>query len=130
MKVLVIEDDLAVQKALERGFQSKSALVEFAQDGKEALTMVSDKNYDVLVVDLMVPHVNGEQIIEKIRAVGIKTPALVLTAYRKPETKARLLNLGADDFLEKPFAFDELYARIPESGKDGVRLGCHCVANA
>lgn len=112
MKVLVIEDDLAVQKALARGFQSKSAIAEFARDGKEALTMVADKNYDVLVVDLMLPHINGERIIEKIRSVGIKTPALVLTAYRKPETKARLLNLGADDFLEKPFSFDELYARI------------------
>lgn len=112
MKVLVIEDDVTVQKSLERGFQSKMARVDFARDGKEALTLVADKNYDVLVVDLMLPHLNGEQIVEKIRSVGIKTPVLVLTAYRKPETKARLLNLGADDFLEKPFSFDELFARI------------------
>lgn len=112
MKVLVIEDDTAVRKALKRGFQSKMAVAEFASDGKEALTMVASKNYDVLVIDLMLPHINGELIVEKVRAVGIKTPILVLTALRKPETKARLLNLGADDFLEKPFAFDELYARI------------------
>lgn len=112
MKVLVIEDDLSVQKALERGFQSKSVMAGFARDGKEALQKLSSQTYDVLVVDLMLPHVNGERIIEKVRSVGIRTPVLVLTAYRKPETKARLLNLGADDFLEKPFSFEELYARI------------------
>jgi len=112
MKVLVIEDDSAVQNALERGFQSKMAMVDFVRNGKDALTIVANKDYDVLVVDLMLPEVNGERIVEKIRAVGIKTPVLVLTAYRKPETKARLLDLGADDFLEKPFSFEELYARI------------------
>ncbi len=112
MRALVIEDDLAVQKALERGFQSKYALFDGARDGKLALQKLSSTTYDVLIVDLMLPHVDGEKIIQKIRSVGIKTPVLVLTAMRSPEVKARLLDLGADDFLEKPFSFEELYARV------------------
>ena len=103
---------MGVQKALVRGFREKSVVTDSVRDGKEALTRISKNNYDLAVIDLMLPNINGEDIIRKIREVGMRLPVLVLTAFRGVHVKARLLEAGADDFLEKPFSFEELYARI------------------
>ena len=114
MKILLVEDNTLLAKSISKGLKEKKIFVEHFSCGKEALNYFLE-NYsgiDLVVLDLMLPNKSGEEICREIRQKGIKTPILILSAKSKTENKVDLLLSGADDFLAKPFSFEELYARI------------------
>lgn len=112
MVILVIEDERKqaefIQKALEQDYYK----VDTAYDGQEGLHKIEVRDYDLIIVDLNLPHVSGNDLVKKIRELGLSTPVLVLTANDDLETKLTNLDNGADDYLTKPFALDELLARV------------------
>ena len=108
MRVLIIEDDNYVAKGLkESGYK-----VDRAEDGKQGLVMATTETYDALVVDRMLPHVDGLTIIQTLRAADDNTPVLILSALGEVDDRVKGLKAGGDDYLVKPFAFAELLARI------------------
>lgn len=114
MKVLVVEDEQKLAQALKRGLELGGYTVDIVEDGKKALTRISlhRKDYDVVILDLMLPSMDGHEICREMRARDITVPVLVLTARAETETKVNLLLSGADDYLVKPFSFAELSARV------------------
>lgn len=112
MKVLVIEDNTKISNSLKKGLEQKGFAVDVAQNGEIGLDFALDGLYDVILLDLMLPKISGEQVCKEIRNNKIATPILMLTAKSELEDKINGLNIGADDYLVKPFSFDELIARI------------------
>jgi len=112
MRILVVEDEKKLASVLHQGMVERDYAVDLAHDGQEGLEMALATDYDCIVLDLMLPHHDGTEVCREIRRLGRKTPILVLTARSATNEKVRLLDLGADDYLTKPFAFDELLARI------------------
>ena len=112
MRLLVIEDYLPLQRSLAKGLREADFAVDTARDGQEGLWYATSNEYDVIILDLMLPGMDGLEILKKIRAKGIQTHILILTAKDTVEDRVAGLNLGADDYLIKPFAFEELLARV------------------
>lgn len=112
MRVLVVEDDKDVSAYIRKGLSELGHTVDVASDGKDGLFLATTEPYDVLVVDRMLPGVEGLTILNTLRASDIQTPALVLSAMGAVEERVRGLRSGADDYLVKPFAFEELVARL------------------
>ncbi len=112
MKILVVEDDPAVRDALERALGFEDYDVDTARDGGIALSMVRSETYDLVLLDVMMPHVDGIETCKRIRASGDTIPILMLTAKTAVDDRVEGLDAGADDYLTKPFALDELLARI------------------
>ena len=113
MKILLAEDDQEIASFLIRSFKFDEKIdVDHVADGKEALKRLRANQYDAMILDLLLPSMNGETILKTIRKEKDATPVIVLTALQDTETKIRLLNAGADDYLVKPFSFVELVARI------------------
>ena len=112
MRVLVIEDYAPLRKAVHRGLSQAGFAVDVAPDGAEGLWFAMSGEYDVIVLDLMLPEIDGLSILRKLREAGKRTHVLILTAKDTLEDRVTGLNLGADDYLVKPFAFEELLARI------------------
>ena len=113
MRVLVIEDEYKLAAAIKRGLELQNYAVDTAADGDEGLDAASTDDYDVIVLDRMLPgNVDGLGICGELRAQKVKTPILMLTAKDKVSDRVAGLNAGADDYLVKPFAFEELAARI------------------
>src|SRR4051812_15476205 len=112
MRVLVVEDELKLGSALEEGLQRAQYTVDLALDGEEALAFVDTATYDLIVLDVLLPKVNGLEVCRRIRALGRRTPILMLTARDAIPDRIAGLDSGADDYLTKPFAFDELLARL------------------
>jgi two-component system response regulator MprA len=112
MKILVVEDDPAVREALERALGFEGYEVDAARDGGIALSMVRSTTYDLVLLDVMMPHVDGIETCKRIRASGDTIPILMLTAKTAVDDRVEGLDAGADDYLTKPFALDELLARI------------------
>jgi two-component system response regulator MprA len=112
MKILVVEDDPAVREALERALSFEGYEVDAARDGGIALSMVRSTTYDLVLLDVMMPHVDGIETCKRIRASGDTIPILMLTAKTAVDDRVEGLDAGADDYLTKPFALDELLARI------------------
>lgn len=110
--VLVVEDDRAVRDAVERALSFEGYDVDTARDGAEALSAVLNDPPDVIVLDVMMPHVDGLETCRRIRARGIATPILMLTARREISDRVDGLDAGADDYMVKPFALEELLARL------------------
>lgn len=110
--VLLVEDDERLAEAVTRGLQEKAFAVDRVGDGLAALDALDRGGYDVVVLDLMLPKLGGEEVLKAIRARGLATPILVLTAKDQLRDKVAMLNAGADDYLTKPYAFEELVARI------------------
>jgi two-component system OmpR family response regulator len=110
--VLVIEDDAEAARFLVKGLTESGYVVDHAEDGTNGLFLASNQPYDVLVVDRMLPGLDGLTIIEALRKNGIVTPALILSAKGQVPDRVAGLKAGADDYLAKPFAFAELLARI------------------
>jgi two-component system response regulator MprA len=111
-RVLVAEDDRSVREAVERALTFEGYDVVTARDGAEALTTVLNDGPDVIVLDVMMPHVDGLEACRRIRARGDRTPILMLTALESVSDRVAGLDAGADDYLVKPFALEELLARI------------------
>ena len=112
MRILVVEDYEPLRKSLEQGLREAGFAVDVAGDGEEGLWYAQGNEYDVLVLDLMLPKLDGLSILKKLRAEGRQSHVLILTAKDALEDRVRGLDLGADDYLVKPFAFEELLARI------------------
>jgi len=112
VRVLVIEDERKVAEALERGFRQEHFDVAVALDGETGFYRLNAEQFDVIVLDLMLPGHDGIQILTTLRQQGIQTPVLILTARDAIEDRVHGLDCGADDYLVKPFAFDELVARV------------------
>ncbi|MCF6237026.1 MAG: response regulator transcription factor [Gammaproteobacteria bacterium] len=112
MAILIIEDNERILQFLRRGLEAEGYLIETAITGKQGLLLASNSKYDLLLLDLMLPDLSGLEICCQLRQQDISTPILMLTAMDSLENKVEGLRLGADDYLTKPFAFDELIARI------------------
>lgn len=112
MRILVVEDEKKIADALKKGLTQESFAVDVAYDGKDGLYMATGEDYDVIILDLMLPHIDGMTICRRIREKSIDTPIIMLTAKGQLSDKVNGLNVGADDYLVKPFAFEELLARV------------------
>jgi two-component system, OmpR family, response regulator len=112
MRILVIEDDRDAAMWLAKGLQESGHVVNVAYDGERGLDLALENSHDVLIVDRMLPKLDGLSIIRKMRGDGIKTPTLVLSALTDVDERVRGLRAGGDDYLAKPYAFLELLARV------------------
>ncbi len=112
MNILLVEDEHKIANAIRQGLRQERFSVELAYDGDEGLSAALNSDYDVIILDRMLPGVEGLEICRQIRAKGIQTPVLMLTAKGQVRDKVNGLNSGADDYLVKPFSFEELLARI------------------
>lgn len=112
MRVLVVEDEPKMARLLGRGLHEEGLATDVAATGKEALWYVESAHYDVIVLDLLLPDMNGLEVCRALRARKVWTPVLMLTALGAVESRVEGLDAGADDYLVKPFAFAELLARI------------------
>jgi len=112
MRILVVEDEHKIANSIKRGFEQETWATDVAYDGEEGFDLASAEDYDAIVLDLMLPKMSGMEICKKLRADGNNTPILMLTARGEITDKVEGLNSGADDYLVKPFAFEELLARI------------------
>jgi DNA-binding response OmpR family regulator len=113
MKILIVEDEPKIANALGRGLRSEKFAVEIYEDGESGLAAaLGDGNYDCIILDRMLPKMEGLEVIRQIRAARIRTPILLLTAKSQIRDRIEGLNAGADDYLAKPFSFEELLARV------------------
>jgi len=112
MQLLIIEDDSVMGKALNQGLTEAGHECRWIKDGSEVLAQLQGANYDVVLLDIMLPGVTGIELLKQIRASGNKTPVILVTALGSVEERVAGLNAGADDYLVKPFALAELSARI------------------
>ncbi len=112
MRVLLVEDYEPLQKSLEQGLREAGYAVDVTGDGEEGLWYAQGNEYDVIVLDLMLPGIDGLTILKRIRSENRQTHVLILTAKDAVEDRVKGLDAGADDYLVKPFDFDELLARI------------------
>src|SRR5690348_9837840 len=112
MKILVVEDDRETAAYLVRGLNEGGYAVDSAGDGREGLFLASSGNYSAIILDRMLPSMNGLAVLGALRAAEIRTPALILSALGSVDDRVKGLRAGGDDYLVKPFAFSELLARI------------------
>lgn len=112
MRLLIVEDNLALLKSLRKGLQEEGFTVDSAADGEEGLFLAEHNEYDVVILDLLLPKLDGLKLLQALRRGGVQTHVLVLTALDAVDETVRLLNSGADDFMTKPFRFEELLARV------------------
>jgi DNA-binding response OmpR family regulator len=113
MRILLVEDEHKIASAIKKGLEQESYAVDVLYDGKEALSFVTTETYDLVILDRMLPNIgDGLNLCRAMRDQGIHTPVLILTAKDQIRDRVEGLNNGADDYLVKPFAFDELLARI------------------
>jgi DNA-binding response OmpR family regulator len=117
VKVLVVEDDRTVGQFVQRGLEEQRIQVDLVADGPEALQAASAAPYDVIVLDLRLPKLSGVEVLRTLRDRGVATPVLILTAQDALESKVQALRIGADDYVTKPFAFEELLARVEALGR-------------
>lgn len=112
MKILVAEDEPKTGVYLKQGLAEAGFVVDLVTNGINAVQQALDEEYDLLILDVMMPGLDGWQVLEQVRAAGSETPALFLSARDRVEDRVKGLDLGADDYLIKPFAFSELLARV------------------
>lgn len=113
MKILIVEDDLKIANFIAKGLKEASYTTVCSNNGKEALDYIlHDSTIDLIILDLMIPIIDGLEVLKTVRAANILTPILILSAKRSVDEKVLGLQHGADDYLEKPFSFSELLARI------------------
>lgn len=119
MRILVIEDDKEAAAWLARGLKESGHVVDVANDGEQGLDLALEQVHDILIVDRMLPKLDGLSIIRTLRAREIKTPALILSALTDVDERVRGLRAGGDDYLAKPYAFSELLARVEGLARRG-----------
>lgn len=112
MRILVIEDERKVASFIKRGLEEERYIVETAADGEQGLALAMDNPFDAIVLDVMLPKMDGYEVLKALRDEGNATPVLMLTARGSTEDRVQGLDLGADDYLTKPFHFEELAARL------------------
>lgn len=112
MRILVVEDEHRIANALKRGLMQENYSVDVAYDGMSGYDLAASEEYDLLILDLMLPEIDGLSIVKKLREESIHCPILLLTAKNQVSDRVTGLDAGADDYLSKPFAFEELLARV------------------
>ena len=112
MRILVVEDETKVASFIKRALEEESYAVDVCADGATGLDMGRSGSYDLAILDVMLPNLSGFDVLKELRANKIKTPVLLLTAQAQVEQKVKGLDAGADDYLTKPFAIEELLARV------------------
>ncbi len=112
MRVLVVEDESRLASSLKKGLEDEGFAVDLASDGSEAVWLAQEQSYDVILLDVMLPHLNGYEVCRRLRAEEDWTPILMLTARDEDVDQVTGLDLGADDYVTKPFSFEVLLARI------------------
>lgn len=117
MRILVVEDEHKIANSIKRGLEQETWACDVAYDGESGYDLASSEDYDVIILDLMLPKLSGIEICQRLRSREIHTPILMLTARGEVSDKVEGLNSGADDYLVKPFAFEELLARIKALGR-------------
>ena len=122
MKILVVEDDRIVGQYVKRGLDEQGYHADLVEDGLEALRFISGGHYDLVILDLRLPGMTGYEVLRTVRDRGITTPILVLTAQDAVDHKVQALRAGADDYVTKPFAFEELLARVEAIGRRPAAL--------
>ena len=120
MKVLVVEDEVRLSAALKRGLEAEGFAVDVAGNGSDGLWLATEQRYDVIVLDIMLPGINGLKVCQTLREKQIWTPVLMLTAKDGEMDEAEALEIGADDFLSKPFSYLVLVARLRALVRRGV----------
>jgi DNA-binding response OmpR family regulator len=112
MRALVVEDDKRIAEFVRRGLREQSFAVSVAHDGEAGLELAIAEEYDVIILDILLPRLDGKAVLGAIRAHGITAPVIMLTAVDSVRSKVEVLDLGADDYITKPFSTSELLARI------------------
>lgn len=112
MRLLLVEDDATISRVLAKGLREDQHVVDLAEDGPAALDQAVTTDYDAVVLDLMLPRLNGFDVCRQMRSHGVDTPVLIISARSAVRDRVRGLDCGADDYLTKPFAFEELLARL------------------
>lgn len=112
MKILIVEDDAAAAAYLDKAFRESGHVVDIASDGLDGYALAADGHYDVLVIDRMIPRMDGLSLIHGLREQKVDTPILVLSALGQVDDRVKGLRAGADDYLPKPYSFSELLARV------------------
>jgi len=112
MRVLVVEDEKEIASFIKRGLEAEYFVVDVAPDGERGLWLARTNNYDAIVLDIKLPKIDGQEVCGELRKEKTEVPIIMLTVKNDTETKVRCLNKGADDYLTKPFSFEELLARI------------------
>ena len=112
MRILLVEDDRNVARFVSKGLKENLFLVDLAKDGEEGFELIMQEKYDLIILDILLPKMDGWQVLQKIKEKGIETPVIILTARDSTPDVVKGLNLGADDYLIKPFSFSELLARM------------------
>jgi DNA-binding response OmpR family regulator len=130
VEILIVEDDEQMAALLKRGLEGEGHVTAVAGDGPEGLDFALSQPFDVMILDVMIPKLNGFEVARRLRRRGCRTPILMLTAKDAPRDIVNGLDIGADDYLTKPFSFDELLARIravarrgPIPGSTVLRVG-------
>src|SRR4030067_2982409 len=112
MRILLVEDDKDIVRFIKKGLSENSFSFDVAADGDEGLNLAQQKKYDLIILDIILPKMDGREILGRTRAADIQTPVIFLTAKDSESDIVHGLNAGADDYLVKPFSFSELLARI------------------
>ncbi|MBN1526507.1 MAG: response regulator transcription factor [Candidatus Omnitrophica bacterium] len=112
MRILVVEDEKKIADFVKRGLREEGYAVDVAHDGKEGYLLASANDYDVIILDLMLPQMDGVTVCKKLREAKVESPIIMLTAKDTVQDKVTGLDSGADDYMAKPFSFEELLARI------------------
>ena len=121
MYILVVEDERRLAQVVSKVLEEEGHTVDVAHDGEEGLAMAMDGSHDVVLLDVLLPGIDGFEVCRSLRASRVDTPVLLLTALDAVEDRVRGLDAGADDYLPKPFAFQELLARLRALGRRRVR---------
>lgn len=129
MNILIVEDEKDLAKIIKKRLERENFTTEIAYDGEEAIDKTIVNRYDLIILDIMIPKKNGLEVLVELREWKDKTPVLILTARDSLEEKVKGLNLGADDYLTKPFAFAELIARIKTIFRRGVKEHSNILKN-
>ena len=124
MRILIVEDDADLARFIRKGLKEEHYVVDVAADGEAGLALALDNSYDLMILDIMLPKLDGLSLCRRIRDKGISTPVLLLTARNNVETKVSGFDTGADQFMPKPFAFAELLARIRALLRRGAPANC------
>jgi two-component system OmpR family response regulator len=119
MRALIVEDEVKMAGLLRRGLSEEGYSTDVALDGERALALANAAEYDVIVLDVMLPGIDGFEVCRRLRGAGVRAPALMLTARDAVEDRAAGLDSGADDYLVKPFSFAELHARLRALARRG-----------
>jgi DNA-binding response OmpR family regulator len=125
MEVLIIEDEEKVVEFISKGLEEEGYNVTVAFNGRQGLDLLKTRTFDIVLLDLMIPEIDGLKVLKNVRAWGVSTPVLIITAKNSKEDVVRGLDTGSDDYLTKPFSFEELLARMRALLRRGVSRDAH-----